>query len=53
MLSPLPRQLRLLSALLALAAAAAQQCLGSTYSWGSGACSSCAVGASFVSAAAG
>ena len=44
-----------LALLLALSAPrlAAALCSGSTYSYGSGACSSCAAGASFVSAAAG
>ena len=44
-----------LALLLALAAPlrAGAVCSGSTYSYGSGACASCAVGASFVSAAAG
>jgi len=44
------------AALLALLAAplvADAQCTGSTYSYGSGACASCAAGASFVSASAG
>ena len=39
-------------ALLLLAPADAQ-CTGSTYSFGSGACASCAAGATFVSASAG
>ena len=46
---------RLVAALAQIAAAAVvtAQCTGSTYSYGSGACASCAAGASFVSAAAG
>jgi hypothetical protein len=48
-----PSLLLLLLLLLLGPRAAAAQCSGSTYSYGSGACASCAVGSSFVSAAAG
>jgi serine/threonine protein kinase len=52
-MAPTRLAIRLVAYALAALAVVAAQCSGSTYSYGSGACASCAAGASFISSSAG